>query len=193
MSQDDALSHVGEDGSARMVDVGGKPVTRRRAVAEAWVHVGRRIADVLRTKRGLAKGDAIETARLAGILAAKRTAELIPMCHPLPIEAIDVKAELHEEKVHIVAEVSAEAKTGVEMEALTAAAVAALTIYDMVKSAHKGIEIGPIRLLEKEGGKSGHWLRRKGTKGRRGGTAVASHNSKLESQRQKQQRARRGR
>jgi len=142
-----------------MVDVGSKPVTRRRAVAEAWVTVTSRIARELRERGGLAKGNVLETARLAGILAAKRTATLIPMCHPIPIDSIEIEAALEEDRVHIVAVVTSEAKTGVEMEAMTAVSVAALTVYDMVKSADRGVEIGPIRLIEKEGGKSGRWLR----------------------------------
>jgi cyclic pyranopterin phosphate synthase len=146
-----------------MVDVGAKPVTRRRATAEAWVTVGRTIAARLRRAGGLAKGNVLETARLAGIMAAKQTAAMIPLCHPLPLDHVDVQATLRGSRVRIVATAAAEARTGVEMEAMTAAAVAALTVYDMVKSAGKGIEIGPVRLMEKEGGKSGRWIRREGT------------------------------
>jgi len=160
MSEKPDLSHVAPDGSPRMVDVGGKPPSKRRATAEAWVSVGARTAGELGQSGGLAKGNVLETARLAGILAAKRTAELIPMCHPIPIDSIEVDAELTNERVRILARVQSEAKTGVEMEAMTAAAVAALTVYDMVKSADKGVEIGPVRLLEKSGGKSGHWQRK---------------------------------
>jgi cyclic pyranopterin phosphate synthase len=145
-----------------MVDVGGKAVTRRRAVAEAYVAVGRSVAAQLRRKGGLAKGNVFEAARVAGILAAKRTAALIPLCHPLPLDHVDVAVAVVGGRVHIRASVAAEARTGVEMEALTAAAVAALTVYDMVKSAGKGIEIGPVRLLEKTGGKSGRWTRKGG-------------------------------
>ena len=154
-----SLSHVPADGSARMVDVGAKKVTRRSAVAEAWVEVGGEIADAIRTAGSVAKGSVLETARLAGILAAKRTAELIPLCHPIPLDAIAVDAELQGDRVRILVRVSSEARTGVEMEALTAAAVASLTVYDMVKSAAKGVSIGPIRLLEKHGGRSGSWSR----------------------------------
>jgi len=153
------LSHVSANGSARMVDVSGKAVTPRTAAAEAWVRVGRRIAGELRRTGGLAKGNVLQTARLAGILAAKKTGELIPMCHPLAIDHVQVEAELVGHSIRIVARVACRGRTGVEMEAMTAAAVAALTVYDMVKSAGKGIEIGPVRLLEKTGGKSGNWRR----------------------------------
>ena len=156
---DNAFSHLSPDGRARMVDVGDKGVTRRIASAEAWVNVGAEIAERLRQEGGLAKGNVLETARLGGIMAAKRTAGLIPMCHPLALDVVDVIAELVGDRVRLVATAAAEGKTGVEMEAMTAAAVAALTVYDMVKSAARGIEIGPVRLLEKQGGKSGHWQR----------------------------------
>ncbi len=142
-----------------MVGVAGKAVTARTARAEAWVKVGRSVAKLLRQSGGVAKGNVLETARLAGIMAAKRTSELIPMCHPLPLDLVEMKAELKGEQVRLEARVASQGKTGVEMEALTAAAVAALTVYDMVKSAGKGVEIGPVRLLEKTGGKSGHWRR----------------------------------
>ena len=159
------LSHVSAKGDARMVDVSAKPATRRSARAEAWVTVGSAIAGQLRAAGGLAKGDVLQTARLAGIMAAKRTADLIPMCHPLPLDAIDVEARLAGARVRIVSRVACEGKTGVEMEAMVAAAIAALTVYDMVKSAGKGIAIGPVRLLEKSGGKSGKWVRAEGTHG----------------------------
>jgi len=159
MSDEPKLHHLSEDDKARMVDVGGKSVSRRRAVAEAWVDVGEVVAALLREKGAVAKGNVLETARMAAIMAAKETATLIPMCHPIPIDAIDIEATLTGDRVRIVTSVTAEARTGVEMEAMTAAAVAALTVYDMVKSAGKGVTIGPVRLLEKEGGKSGHWRR----------------------------------
>jgi len=152
------LSHV-SGGQARMVDVSEKTVTRREAVAEAWVALGAGVVGLIRRSGGLAKGNVLETARLAGIMAAKRTAELIPMCHPLPLEVVDIRAEVAEDGVRITARVVCEGKTGVEMEAMTAATMAALTVYDMVKSAGKGTEIGPIRLLTKRGGKSGAWKR----------------------------------
>ena len=140
-----------------MVSVAGKPVTARTARAEAWVTLGEPIARLLRRSGAVAKGNVIETARLAGILAAKRTAELIPMCHPLPLDAIELDAALVGPRLRLESRVASEGRTGVEMEAMTAVAVAALTVYDMVKSAGKEVEIGPVRLLEKTGGKSGHW------------------------------------
>jgi cyclic pyranopterin phosphate synthase len=156
----DLLSHVSAEGQAHMVDVSQKALTRRTAVAEAWVSVGAGVATALRQTGSVEKGNGLETARLAGIMAAKRTAELIPMCHPLVLDVVDVTAELVDDRVRLTARVSCQARTGVEMEAITAAAVAALTIYDMVKSAEKGICIGPVRLLEKHGGKSGSWTRK---------------------------------
>jgi len=143
-----------------MVDVGWKRVTRREAVAEAWVDVGDEVAAALDGGGGLPKGDPFETARLAGIMAAKRTPELIPLCHPLPIELAEVEVERKGRRVHITSRVVARARTGVEMEAMTAAAVAALALYDMIKSLGRGAEIGPVRLLRKVGGKSGHWKRK---------------------------------
>ena len=142
-----------------MVSVENKAVTKRTARAEAWVAVGAAVARMLRRSGGVAKGNVIETARIAGIMAAKRTAELIPMCHPLGVDSIEVDAALVGNSVRIESKVCCEGRTGVEMEAMTAVAVAALTVYDMVKSAGKGVEIGPVRLLEKSGGKSGRWLR----------------------------------
>jgi cyclic pyranopterin phosphate synthase len=165
MSKDKPFRHLSRTGQAIMVDVSAKGATRRSARAEAWVTVCRTIAGQLRRAGGLAKGDVLQTARLAGIMAAKRTADLIPMCHPLPLDAIDVEAQLVGARVRIVSRVACEGKTGVEMEAMVAAAVGALTVYDMVKSAGKGIEIGPVRLLEKSGGKSGQWARVEGTYG----------------------------
>ena len=154
-----SLSHIGSDGRARMVNVADKAVTLREAVAEAWVNVGPEIARRLRQTGAVAKGNVLETARLAGIMAAKKTAELIPMCHPLALDVADVTAELVDDRVRLVSRIVCQGKTGVEMEAMTAASVAALTVYDMVKSAGKGVEIGLVRLLEKQGGKSGHWKR----------------------------------
>ncbi len=149
-----------------MVSVADKGVTQRSARAEAWVAVGPKIAKLLRKSGGVAKGNVLETARIAGILAAKRTPELIPMCHPLGIDRIELDAALSGDRIRIEARVACEAKTGAEMEAMTAAAVAALAVYDMVKSAGKGVEIGPVRLLEKSGGKSGHWMRESGENGK---------------------------
>ncbi len=142
-----------------MVDVSAKRVTNRRAVAEAVVQVGPEIADLLRQKGGVAKGNVLETARLAGIMAAKATWQLIPMCHPLSLDVVELQAELLQDGVRLEASVQCRGRTGVEMEAMTAVSVAALTVYDMVKSAGKGVTIGPVRLLSKEGGKSGRWRR----------------------------------
>ena len=152
------LSHVGPRG-ARMVDVSRKAVTERTARAEAQVVVGPVIAALLRKTGGVAKGNVVETARIAGIMAAKRTADLIPMCHPLTLDHVEVRVELRGVRMRIESAVRCRERTGAEMEALTAAAVAALTIYDMCKSAGKGIEIRSVRLLEKSGGKSGRWRR----------------------------------
>ena len=140
-----------------MVDVGAKRTTRREARAQARVEIGPSIAALLRECGAVAKGNVLETARLAGIMAAKRTAELIPMCHPVALDAIEITAELRQSAVILESRVRCRGVTGVEMEALTAVAVAALTVYDMCKSADKGIVIRDIRLLEKRGGKSGHW------------------------------------
>lgn len=151
------LSHIGPDGRARMVDVGAKPATRRTAIAEALV----RISPELRARieaNALAKGNLMEVARLAGIQAAKRTDELIPLCHSLPLDAVDVETVLEAGAVRIRAIASTTARTGVEMEALTAAAVAALTVIDMGKSVDKGMVIDGLRLLEKHGGRSGDYI-----------------------------------
>ena len=139
------LSHVDESGSVRMVDVGAKPIQQRRAVARAVVHMAPATAKQLRE---LPKGDALATAQLAGIMAAKRTADLIPLCHPLPISHAGVTLDVGEDRVEILAEVSTAAQTGVEMEALTAASVAALTIYDMAKAVDKGMTFA-VELVEK--------------------------------------------
>ena len=155
------LSHVSADGRARMVDVGGKPVTERTARAEAVVKLGARVVTRLKSAGGGRKGDPVETARIAGIMAAKRTAELIPLCHSIPLDVVDVQITFGKAVLRVVSMVRAHHVTGVEMEALTAAAVAALTIYDMCKAADKGIVIEHIRLLEKTGGKSGEWRRAK--------------------------------
>jgi len=146
-----------------MVDVGAKEATDRRATAAAVVRMSAETARAVRgTRSGTGgdapKGDVVGTARIAGIQAAKRTAELIPLCHPLPLSFVDVHIEVGETEVAIVAEARTTAQTGVEMEALTAAAVAALTVYDMVKGIERGVEIGDVRLLEKTGGKE-DWRR----------------------------------
>jgi cyclic pyranopterin monophosphate synthase len=140
------LSHVDEAGGVRMVDVGGKPLSRRRAVARAAVRMAPATA---RRLRELPKGDALATAQLAGIMAAKRTGELIPLCHPLPLTHVAVELEVGEDAVEIVASAETTSQTGVEMEALTAATVAALTVYDMAKAVDKEMVIGEVRLVEK--------------------------------------------
>ena len=152
------FSHLDEKGRARMVDVGGKNKTARSARAEALVVMSEALLERLRS-RTLPKGDPFEVVRIAGIQAAKKTSDLIPLCHPLPLSKIDVDVELTDTGARIEATAGTTAETGVEMEALVAASVAALTLYDMCKGVDKGIEIGPIRLLEKSGGKSGDWRR----------------------------------
>ena len=152
------LTHVDSEGRARMVDVSEKSATSRRAVAEAYVRLSGSTLSLLR-KGNLPKGNALETARLAGIQAAKRTPDLIPLCHPLLLTHVDVEAEPRRDGVRFVARVSCTGSTGVEMEALTAASVAALTLYDMVKAVEKGAIIERIQLLEKSGGKSGLYRR----------------------------------
>lgn len=156
------LSHVNEKGKARMVDIGGKADTDRKAAAEARVFLSDELLSKIKDN-AVAKGDVLATARIAAIQAAKKTAELIPLCHTLPLSHIAVEFELCDDppSVLITAEAEAHYKTGVEMEALTAAAVAALTIYDMGKAVDRGMEIGSIRLLEKSGGRSGEWKREK--------------------------------
>ena len=152
------LSHYGKRGEVRMVDVSAKGVTERTAVARAFIRIGRAAMAAVRAQR-TPKGNPLEVARIAGIAAAKRTSELIPLCHPLPLTHIDVAARLRHNGVELTARVSATARTGVEMEALTAAAVAALTVYDMCKALDKEMEISGLCLLEKVGGKSGPYLR----------------------------------
>lgn len=150
-------SHVAADGSIAMVDVGAKAVTRRTARACALVRLPPRAADALRSAT-LPKGDAFVAAQVAGILAAKRTGDLIPLCHPLPLDAVEVTFAWDDPAVlRIETRATTSAKTGVEMEALVAASIAALTIYDMCKSVDKGIVVEAVRLLEKSGGKSGDW------------------------------------
>jgi cyclic pyranopterin monophosphate synthase len=143
------LSHVDEAGGVHMVDVGGKPHERRRASARAFVRMRSETTEALRE---LPKGDALATAQMAGIMAAKRTADLIPLCHPLPLSHVDVSVEVRGEGVEIVASAETVAQTGVEMEALTAAAVAALTLYDMAKAVDPEMVVEEIRLLEKTKG-----------------------------------------
>jgi cyclic pyranopterin phosphate synthase len=152
------LTHFDEQGASRMVDVGEKSATRRIARASAAVTMKAETLKLVVDKK-MRKGDVFEVARLAGIMAAKRTSGLIPLCHPLPIEKVSIDFEVVDETIHITAEAAVTAKTGIEMEALMAASVAALTIYDMCKAADKDMIISDIKLLEKSGGKSGTYTR----------------------------------
>jgi cyclic pyranopterin phosphate synthase len=152
------LTHLDEKGAARMVDVGDKPSTRRVARAQGRVSMSPATLELI-AQGGLPKGDALAVARVAGIMAAKRTPELIPLCHPLPISSVGVDFTLEQGGVLIEAVVATTAPTGVEMEALTAVSVAALALYDMVKSVEKGAAIAGVWLAEKSGGKSGHYRR----------------------------------
>jgi len=151
-------AHVRPDGSVTMVDVSGKRATLRTATAEALVRMGQRARNAL-TNATLPKGDAFVTAQIAGIMAAKRTAELVPLTHQLPLTGVDVSFEWRGDVLRVRAEARTAAQTGVEIEAMLAASIAALTIYDMTKSLDKGIEIESVRLLRKSGGKSGEWSR----------------------------------
>jgi len=152
------LTHLDRRGQARMVDVAAKPVTSREAVAECSVRMAPGTVAAVRDSE-LAKGDALAVARVAGIMAAKRTPDLIPLCHPLPISSVEVEFELQEDRVRVLATARVSGQTGVEMEALTAAAVAGLTLIDMVKGLEKGVYLENVRLLSKTGGKSGDWRR----------------------------------
>lgn len=153
-----SLSHIDDQGRIRMVDTGTKAISSRRAMASARVIMSRETITALREHR-TPKGDPLETARLAGIMAAKKTSDLIPLCHPLPLTHIDVQASFNEEGILLTSEVSTNAQTGVEMEALTAVSIAALTVYDMCKALDKGITITDLRLESKTGGKSGDYER----------------------------------
>lgn len=157
MSDEPKLSHIDDTGAARMVDVSAKDETARVAVAEGYVVMQPETLALIQ-EGGIPKGDVIAVARVAGIMGAKRTSELVPMCHPLPITGVTVDlAPASADRLRIEARVKTTGKTGVEMEALTAVNVAALTVYDMCKAVEKGMRIDGIRLLEKEGGKSGHY------------------------------------
>lgn len=156
MSEDRPLTHLTPEGSAHMVDVGDKPVTPRVAVAEAVVAMPDELADRF-FSGDLPKGDALATVRIAGITAAKRTPDLIPLAHPIALTSVEVDVERHVEGVRIQATCRVVERTGVEMEAMTAAAVAALTLYDMVKSIERSVMITSVRLLFKAGGRSGQW------------------------------------
>lgn len=167
------FSHYGERGDVRMVDVSEKPVTQRTASASGFVRMKPAVVRAVRRLKN-PKGNPLEVARVAGIAAAKRTAEWIPLCHPLPLTHIDVTARLCQNGVEIRSRVTAVARTGVEMEALTAVAAAALTVYDMCKALDKSIEISEIYLAEKTGGKSGDFRRGSGNSAaRRGGSGKA--------------------
>ena len=155
---DGDLTHLNEAGEARMVDVGDKPVTRRTAVAEGLVAMSPELVE--RFFQGdLPKGDAAAVARVAGISAAKKTSDLIPLCHPIPISSVDIELAPAGHGVAITATVSTTGQTGVEMEALTAVSISALTIYDMVKGVERGVTIETVRLRSKEGGRTGRWER----------------------------------
>jgi cyclic pyranopterin phosphate synthase len=154
-----SLTHIDEQGHARMVDVSAKPITSRTAVASGFVKMSAQTVEAIKT-RTAPKGDPLEPARLAGIMAAKRTAEIIPLCHVLPLSHVDIELVLTTEGIAIKSTVTAEAKTGVEMEALVAVSATALTIYDMCKAIDKGMVISEVRLELKTGGKSGPYERR---------------------------------
>ena len=151
-----ALTHLDADGAARMVDVGGKAATRRQAVATGRIAMSAQAAAAI-AAGAVKKGDVLAVARIAGIMAAKRTAELIPLCHPLPLTSVTIDLAPDAGGIAVTATAATEGKTGVEMEALTAATVALLTIYDMAKAIDKAMTIGDVRLLSKTGGKSGDW------------------------------------
>lgn len=150
------LTHIGEDGAARMVDVGGKAETHRVAIASGRIAMGAAALAAIR-EGDAPKGDVLGTARLAGIMAAKRTGDLIPLCHPLGLEAVTVEFEFEEQAIRATATASLTGKTGVEMEAMVAVSTALLTIYDMAKAIDKGMVIETVHLIEKRGGKSGTW------------------------------------
>ncbi|WP_419825483.1 cyclic pyranopterin monophosphate synthase MoaC [Sphingomonas sp.] len=152
------LTHLDEAGAARMVDVSAKPATVRAAIAEGRIAMSPHAAALVR-EGAAAKGDVLAVARVAGIMAAKRTAELIPLCHPLPIAGVTLELSVEEDGVRAVATVRTTHGTGVEMEAMTAVSVALLTVYDMVKAADRGMTIEAVRLLAKSGGRSGDWRR----------------------------------
>ncbi|MCS6835000.1 MAG: cyclic pyranopterin monophosphate synthase MoaC [Anaerolineae bacterium] len=165
MSADEKLSltHLDEQGQAEMIDVGSKPTTERLAVAEGWVYVQPETLRLIREGQ-MKKGDVLSVARVAAIMAAKRTSELIPLCHPIPLTKVGVEITLDEARtaLHIVAQARTLGQTGVEMEALTAVSVAALTIYDMAKAVDREMRIGDIRLLEKRGGQRGDYMAKEG-------------------------------
>ena len=153
------LTHFDDEGASRMVDVGGKPITARMARARGTVSMRLETLQIIRDRK-IAKGGVFEVARLAGIMAAKKTADLIPLCHPIGLDSVEIQFTTPDDRtVTIEATACVHGKTGIEMEALTAVSVAALTIYDMCKAIDRGMTIGPIELMEKAGGKSGHFVR----------------------------------
>jgi len=152
------LSHLDERGAAHMVDVSGKDVTKRTAVASGMLHTTAEVVDLI-SAGGLPKGDALATARVAGILAAKRTSDLIPLCHHLALTGVDIDFEVGAADIGIIATVRTTDRTGVEMEALTAVSVAALTLYDMIKAVDRAARIDDVKVLHKEGGRTGTWSR----------------------------------
>jgi len=152
------LTHVDGEGNARMVDVGDKAMTTRTASARGMLSLSPAALEALQAN-AIKKGDPISVAQLAGIMGAKRTADLIPLCHPLPLSKVEVLAEVQESQINVTASVKTSGQTGVEMEALTAVSIACLTLYDMLKAVDKGLVIGPIELVEKTGGKSGDFRR----------------------------------
>ena len=154
----EGFTHLNEDGNARMVDVGAKAETARIAIAEALVLMPAAVTDQL-FAGDLPKGDALGVARVAAIMAAKQTSALVPLCHPIPIDRVDVEISQVATGARVVVTAGTTAKTGIEMEAMTAAAIGAVAIYDMVKGLDRGVEIGAVRLLHKSGGKSGDWSR----------------------------------
>jgi len=158
MADERELTHLNEAGEVHMVDVGDKAITDREAVAEGFVAMSPDLAERFVTG-DLPKGDAAAVARVAGIMAAKKTADLIPLCHPIPLTGMEVALEQSGRGIRVVASVRTTGRTGVEMEAMTAVAVAALTIYDMVKGVERGVTIEKVRLLRKSGGRSGTWER----------------------------------
>jgi cyclic pyranopterin phosphate synthase len=154
----DELTHIDDQGRPRMIDVGAKAETEREATAEAIVHLSPAIRAAL-FGGSLPKGDALAVARVAAITGAKRTADLIPLCHPISLTAVEADVEQIEEGARVVVTVRTVGRTGVEMEAITGASIGAITLYDMVKALERGAEIGPVRLIAKSGGRSGEWHR----------------------------------
>ncbi|MBI5631278.1 MAG: cyclic pyranopterin monophosphate synthase MoaC [Elusimicrobia bacterium] len=153
-----ALTHLDSEGNARMVDVGSKPVSSRKAIAYGEIRMSPGVLRQIRDRK-VPKGDVMAVAKIAGIMAAKRVDELVPLCHTLALDSVELTLKLKADRICVQAQVSSQGRTGVEMEALTAVSVACLTIYDMAKAADKKMTIGPIYLKEKEGGRSGHFVR----------------------------------